>query len=92
MKEILMEDNGFALVAQPGEYWVSWVSHQDCPSSEVALPASAPWRFVNIFDKKCEYCPATVPDGLVTLWKLHNWDNYTKALRIRAKHGGFGRL
>lgn len=88
MKSVLMEKNGFALVDQPGSYWGSWISHEDCPSEDM-FPSDSPWRWVNIFDEKCEFCPAPVPDDLITVWKLHNWDHYTKALRIRANHEGF---
>ena len=82
---VLMEDDGFALIAQPGEYWVSWISHTDrhC-SGGATLHKSAPWRWVNVFDGECNYCQAAVPDGLVGAWMLHNYDNYTKALRIRS--------
>ena len=85
---VLMEDDGFELIAQPGEYWASWISHtKPCCSGEVTRPYSDPWRWVNLFDGHCTYCPALVPDGLLGAWKLHNYDRYTKALRIRDGNG-----
>ena len=83
-----MEDDGFELMAHPGEYWVSWISHTDCPSPEAVLLSDAPMRWVNVFDEVCNYCPTSVPDSLLTLWKLHNWDMYTKALQIRRELAG----
>ena len=84
-----MEEGGFQLVAQPEEYWVSWIAHtpRHC-GGEACLPATAPWRWVNAFDGVCNYCPTSVPDSLLTLWKLHNWDMYTKALQIRRELAG----
>lgn len=84
-KHVLIEEGGFELIAQPGEYWASWVAHttRDC-SSEPIHPASNPWRWVNVFEGCCTYCPILVPDGILGVWKLHNFDNYTKALRIRS--------
>lgn len=78
----LMEEDGFVLIAQPGEYWVSWIDHKDCPG-EKAIAGSAPWRWVNIYDGHCSYCPRLVPEGILGAWKLHNYDNHAKALRIR---------
>lgn len=82
-RSTLMEEDGFELIAQPGEYWQSWIEHKDCPG-EQALPAGAPWRWVNLFEGKCKYCPALIPEGISGAWILHNYENYTKALRIRA--------
>ncbi len=85
-KHTLMEEDGFTLVAQPGEYWASWVSHTDCPGPELnpGVSDGMLWRWVDMFGDGCKYCPKSPPEGLVGAWKLHNFDNYTKALRIRA--------
>ena len=80
----LMEEDGFVLRSQPGEYWVSWIDHRDCPSHQAPISATAPWRWVNIYDGHCTYCPRLVPEGILGAWKLHNYDNHAKALRIRS--------
>ena len=41
-KYTLMEEDGFALIAQPEEYWTSWISHKDCLSAEAVIAANAP--------------------------------------------------
>lgn len=83
-KEVLIEEDGFQLLAQPDEYWASWISHHDCPS-EVNLPSDASWRLVDMFEEECRYCSALVPEGLLGAWKLHNYDHYANALRLRAR-------
>jgi len=86
-RHILMEDDGFYLIAQPGEYWASWIAHtkRDCNSDPTHRMGSFPWRYAHVFEGKCAYCQAPIPDGLLGAWKLHNYEHYTKALRIRRR-------
>ena len=93
----LMEEGGFELIAQPKEYWVSWVSHKDCPSPERVHRNWGPWRcvdgdrieerWVNIYEGHCTYCSESVPEGIKGAWILHNYENHLKALHIRSRKG-----
>lgn len=82
-RHTLMEEAGFELIAQPDQYWVSWIAHNDCLGGP-GHPQDANWRWVNVFGGRCNYCKESLPEGLVGAWKLHNYDHYAKALRIRA--------
>ena len=85
-KHLLMEEGGFVLVAQPKEYWVSWVSHKAC-QGEPPLTDTSTWRWVNIYEEVCPYCGDSVPEGIKGAWILHNYENHIKALHIRARKG-----
>lgn len=61
-KHALMEEDGFELISQPEEYWVSWVTHKDC-QGEAALPSSAPWRWVNIYEGGVPVLRRICPSG-----------------------------
>lgn len=90
-KPILMTEGEFDLILQPEAYWISWISHTRCGSHpgrrygvhQGPLGLDPDSRWCDLFGEVCPYCDTTVPQELLGVWRLHNYDNYSNALRIR---------
>ncbi len=80
-----MEEGEFDLIAQPESYWVSWITHTGCESYKVADRLDPDTRWCDLFGEVCPYCGDDVPQDLLGVWRLHNYDNYAQALRIRER-------
>ncbi len=81
--EVLHDEGGFQLVETAGsstevkrQVGDSWVFHL-CEDYERALPETTRIGLLSdneLWREQCTYCQLRVPEGLMALWKMMNWE------------------
>ena len=56
-----------------GNNYASWIWH-DCLGRDETRAAGARWAVCHCREGTCAACGAPIPDEILGLWKLHNWE------------------
>ncbi len=79
MRKTYYSEDDWALVeVEDYANWSSWIIHK-CKTTCDTEPADLTGAWIDArTEGSCYYCDQQPPNGIMSLWRLHNWDKIQK--------------